>query len=151
MKFRALKLKRDPNCPVCGDHPTVTELIDYEQFCGIAPPSRQEPAPPPDFEASVHDLEARLKKGDVWLLDVREPREYEINRIEGSTLIPLGELPKRLDEIPRDRDIIVQCKSGVRSAKAVNFLREKGFARTQNLRGGIIEWIARIDPSQASY
>ncbi len=151
MTFRTLKLKRDPNCPVCGDNPTVKELIDYDQFCGITPPAQTEAPVEPDFEISVTDLKERLDKKDIFLLDVREPREYEINRIEGSTLIPLGELPRRLDELPKDQDIAVHCKSGMRSAKAVRLLREKGFARSQNVRGGILEWIARVDPDQPTY
>ncbi|MFO7302890.1 MAG: molybdopterin-synthase adenylyltransferase MoeB [Acidobacteriota bacterium] len=152
MKFRTLKLQRDPNCPVCGDNPTVKELIDYEQFCGITPATTADASGvSPDLEMSVVELKERLDKGDIFLLDVREPREYEINRIEGSTLIPLGELPRRLDELPKDRDIAVQCKSGMRSAKAVNLLREKGFTRVRNVRGGIQEWIARIDPDQPTY
>jgi molybdopterin/thiamine biosynthesis adenylyltransferase/rhodanese-related sulfurtransferase/molybdopterin converting factor small subunit len=153
MKFRTLKLQRDPNCPVCGDHPTVTKLIDYEQFCGITPAVKAADSGKvaPELEISVVDLKARLDKGDVWLLDVREPREYEITHIEGSTLIPLGELPKRLDEIPKDRDIAIHCKSGVRSAKAMNLLKEKGFDRVQNVRGGILEWNARLDPDQPTY
>jgi molybdopterin/thiamine biosynthesis adenylyltransferase/rhodanese-related sulfurtransferase/molybdopterin converting factor small subunit len=153
MKFRTLKLQRDPDCPVCGDHPTVTKLIDYEQFCGITPQVKAADSGKvaPELEISVVDLKARLEKGDVWLLDVREPREYEITKIAGSTLIPLGELPKRLDEIPKDRDIAIHCKSGVRSAKAVNLLKEKGFNRVQNVRGGILEWNARLDPDQPTY
>ncbi|MCC7043832.1 MAG: molybdopterin-synthase adenylyltransferase MoeB [Acidobacteria bacterium] len=153
MKFRTLKLQRDPNCPVCGDRPTVTKLIDYEQFCGITPQVKAADSGKvaPELEISVVDLKARLEKGDVWLLDVREPREYEITKIAGSTLIPLGELPKRLDELPKDRDIAIHCKSGVRSAKAVNLLKEKGFDRVQNVRGGILEWNARLDPDQPTY
>ncbi|ODS52858.1 MAG: molybdenum cofactor biosynthesis protein MoeB [Acidobacteria bacterium SCN 69-37] len=153
MTFRTLKLQRDPDCPVCGDHPTVTKLIDYEQFCGITPQVKAADAGAvsPDLEISVTDLKQRLDAGDIWLLDVREPREAEITKIEGSTLIPLGELPKRLDEIPTDRDVAVHCKSGVRSAKAVNLLREKGFTRVRNVRGGILEWNARLDPDQPTY
>ena len=97
------------------------------------------------------DFALESGKGDVFLLDVREPREWEICRIETATLIPLGELPKRAGELPQDTDIIVHCKSGVRSAKAVNLLREQGFSRVRNLRGGILEWIERIDPSQPKY
>ena len=156
MKFRTLKLQRDKDCPVCGDNPTVKKLIDYEQFCGITPAVKaaDQGKVAPEFEISVVDLKARLDKNDVWLLDVREPREWEICRIDGATLIPLGELPKRLDEIPNGDgapDIVIHCKSGIRSAKAVNLLREKGFTRVQNLRGGILEWIARIDPDQPTY
>jgi sulfur-carrier protein adenylyltransferase/sulfurtransferase len=156
MKFRTLKLQRDRECPVCGDHPTVTKLIDYEQFCGITPAVKaaDQGTVPPEFEVSVGDLKARLDRRDVWLLDVREPREWEICHIEGATLIPLGELLKRLDEVPSGPgapDIIVQCKSGIRSAKAVNLLRERGYTRVQNLRGGILEWIARIDPDLHAY
>ncbi len=100
MKFRTLKLQRDPECPVCGDHPTVTKLIDYEQFCGIAPAAKPANALTPEFETNVEDLKARVDRGDVFLLDVREPVEWDIARIEGATLIPLGELPKRKDELP---------------------------------------------------
>ena len=153
MKFRTLKLQRDPACPVCGDNPTVKQLIDYEQFCGITPAVKAADSGKvaPELEISSSDLKARIDKKDVWVLDVREPREYEINRIPGSTLIPLGELPKRLDEVPKDQDVVVHCKSGVRSAKAVNLLKEKGFTRVQNLRGGILDWIARVDPDQPTY
>jgi adenylyltransferase/sulfurtransferase len=156
MKFRTLKLQRDPACPVCGDKPTVKQLIDYEQFCGITPAVKAADSGklPAELEVTVGQLKERLDRRDVFLLDVREPREYDICHIEGSTLIPLGELPKRLTELPRGADapdIIVHCKSGVRSAKAVNLLRGEGFDRVQNLRGGILEWIARIDPSQPTY
>jgi len=154
MKFRTLKLQRDVECPVCGDHPTVTKLIDYEQFCGITPPPKHQPATPAGFDITVHELKTKLDKGEVWLLDVLEPAEWAINHIEGATLIPLGELPKRLAEVPNGPgapDIVVQCKTGVRSAKAANFLKSKGWTRVQNLKGGIAEWIARIDPSQPTY
>jgi molybdopterin/thiamine biosynthesis adenylyltransferase/rhodanese-related sulfurtransferase/molybdopterin converting factor small subunit len=156
MKFRTLKLQKDRDCPVCGDHPTVTKLIDYEQFCGITPQVKaaDKGTLPAELETSVEVLKQRLDRGDVFLLDVREPREWDIAHIEGATLIPLGELPKRLDELPQGPDapdIIIQCKSGVRSAKAVNLLREQGFERVQNLKGGILAWISRIDPTLHSY
>jgi len=151
-----LKLQRDKACPVCGDHPTVTKLIDYEQFCGITPPTKaaDQAKVSADQEVSVSDLKARLDQRNVFLLDVREPREWEIAHIEGATLIPLGELPKRLNELPDPTtgpEIVVSCKTGIRSAKAVNLLRERGYTRVKNLRGGIIEWIARIDPTLHTY
>ena len=149
MRFRELKLRRDPACPVCGDHPTVTTLIDYDQFCGIAPPTGPVP------EMTVAELKARIDRGDrLFILDVREPNEFQICRIVGSTLVPLGELPRRLAELPSGPDapdIVVHCKMGGRSAKAVRQLTEKGFTRVQNLKGGILEWIDRIDPTQAKY
>jgi molybdopterin/thiamine biosynthesis adenylyltransferase/rhodanese-related sulfurtransferase/proteasome lid subunit RPN8/RPN11/molybdopterin converting factor small subunit len=152
MRFRELKLRRDPACSVCGDHPTVRALIDYDQFCGVAPAAT---AAAPIPETTVQDLKARLDRGDrVFVLDVREPNEYQICRIAGSTLIPLGELPKRLDELPAGADapdIVVHCKMGGRSAKAVRQLVDKGFTRVQNLKGGILEWIDQIDPTQPKY
>lgn len=153
MKFRTLTLRKDKDCPVCGDHPTVTKLIDYDVFCGITPQVKaaDKGTISPDLETNVENLKERLAKKDVFLLDVREPNEFDIARIAGSTLIPLGELPKRLSELPKDEDIIVHCKSGVRSAKAVNLLRENGFTRVQNLKGGILEWISRIDPTLHRY
>jgi len=152
MDFRTLKLQRDPDCPVCGDAPTVTELIDYDQFCGVTPHANAG-ALPAELETTVVDLKARLDGGDgTWVLDVREPHEYDICRIEGSTLIPLGDLPKRLAELPDDgRPIVVHCKSGVRSAKAVRLLREQGFGTATNLKGGILEWIRTVDPRQPMY
>ena len=160
MRFRELKLRRDPDCPVCGDHPTVTELIDYEQFCGVAPaaPAGAETQTDGDGadnagdEATVEQLKARIDRADgVFVLDVREPQEFQICRIPGSTLIPLGDLPKRLGELEGRGEMIVHCKSGVRSAKAVKLLREAGFTRAQNLRGGILRWIDAVDPSQPKY
>jgi len=153
MRFRELKLRRDPDCPVCGDNPTVTELIDYDQFCGITPPS-DEPADDGSqaWEITSLQLKKRLDAGDALLvLDVREPNEYQINRIDGSVLIPLGELPRRYQELPRDRRIITQCKVGARSAKAMEFLKSVGFEDVLNLRGGILEWIDTVDPSQPKY
>jgi adenylyltransferase/sulfurtransferase len=153
MRFRELKLRRDPECPVCGDHPTVTKLIDYEQFCGMRPePDQSAAAPGSDREITPVELKRRMDAGDEMLiLDVREPNEYQINRIAGSTLIPLGELPRRYQEIDRDQEIVALCKMGARSAKAMDFLRSVGFTRVKNLRGGILEWIDKVDPSQPKY
>ncbi len=158
MTFRTLKLQRDPQCPVCGDHPTVKTLIDYEQFCGITPATQAAASGEMDdnaYETTVEQLKDRLDRQEpVWILDVREKNEYDIARIPGSTLIPLGELPRRLDEIPQGPgapDIVVHCKMGGRSAKAVNLLREKGFERVKNLKGGILAWSDRIDPRVRKY
>ncbi|HET7695354.1 MAG TPA: molybdopterin-synthase adenylyltransferase MoeB [Vicinamibacterales bacterium] len=152
MAFRELKLRRDPDCPICGEHPSIRALIDYDQFCGITPAAQAAPAVP---ETTVEDLKARLDRGDrVFVLDVREPAEYQISRIAGSTLIPLGELPKRLAELPSGAgapDIVVHCKMGGRSAKAVKQLIDAGFTRVQNLKGGILAWSDRIDPTQPKY
>ena len=151
MRFRELKLRKDPECPACGDNPTVTELIDYDQFCGIVP----EAAKSDDAsggDTTVEQLKDRIDRQDgVFILDVREPQEYQICRIPGSTLIPLGDLPKRLTELEGRDDMVVHCKSGVRSAKAVKLLHEAGFKKASNLRGGILAWIDRVDPSLPKY
>ena len=157
MEFRTVKLRRDPACPICGDHPTIHALIDYEQFCGIGPAAdaASSNAQAPDDETSVETLKARLDRHDpIWILDVREPQEFRICRLPGSTLIPLGELPKRLSEVPQGPnapEVVVHCKSGVRSAKAVALLREHGYLRVSNLTGGILAWITKIDPSLPKY
>jgi adenylyltransferase/sulfurtransferase len=153
MKFRELKLRKDPDCPVCGTHPTVTKLIDYEQFCGVKPATAAAPEGGIDKEREITsaDLKAMMDRGEQpFVLDVREPQEYQINRIPGSVLIPLGEIAQRYGELPKDVEIIAQCKSGVRSAKAADFLRQKGF-RVKNLKGGILGWIDQVDPSQPKY
>ena len=150
MRFRELKLKKDPECPVCGENPTVRELIDYKQFCGVTP--RPATATEEAGDATVEQLKARLDRQDsVFVLDVREPQEYQICRIPGSTLIPLGDLPRRLHELDGCDDMIVHCKSGARSAKAVKLLHEAGFKKTKNLRGGILAWIDGVDPSLPKY
>ena len=155
MKFRELKLRKDPECPVCGTHPTVTKLIDYEQFCGMRPePELTEVlgVGANDWEITAVELKKKLDAGETPLIvDVREPNEYQINRIAGSTLIPLGELPRRYQELPRDREIILQCKTGARSGRAQDFLKSVGFARVKNLKGGIRDWIDKVDPSQPKY
>ena len=152
MKFRELKLRKDPDCPVCGTHPTVTALIDYEQFCGVGPAASGTPQSTDDArEITTLDLKARLDRGDrLVVLDVREPQEYQINRIGGSVLIPLGELGQRYGELDPSVEIVAQCKSGMRSAKAAEFLREKGY-RVRNLKGGILDWVDKVDPSQPKY
>ncbi len=153
MKFRELKLRKDPECPVCGTNPTVTKLIDYEQFCGIRPePAQTSGAAVNDWEITPVDLKKKLDAGETpFILDVREPNEYQINKIPGSVLIPLGELPRRYQELPRDREIVTQCKMGGRSAKAQDFLKTVGFTNVKNLRGGILEWIDKVDPTQPKY
>jgi adenylyltransferase/sulfurtransferase len=153
MRFRELTLRKDPDCPVCGTHPTVTALIDYDQFCGIAP-ALTSPAPAGDSstDMTVLQLKARIDAGTrPFILDVREPTEYQINRIEGSVLIPLGELPQRHRELDPTAEIVCQCKSGVRSAKAAAFLRQQGFTNVKNLTGGIMAWVDQVDPSQPKY
>jgi len=158
MEYRKITVRKDPNCAVCGDHPTVTELIDYEQFCGMpaveAEPVAQAQAgsDTANTDITVLELKARRDKGeDLFVLDVREPHEYQINRIEGSTLIPLGDLPDRFSELDPNREIVAQCKSGMRSARAAAFLRDQGFKNVRNLKGGILAWIDQVDPSQMKY
>ena len=154
MRFRELKLRKDPDCPVCGEHPTVTQLIDYEQFCGLTPaaPPAAASATEDEDQATVEELKGRLDRHESFLLlDVRELREFEICRIPGSVLIPLGELPSRLSELEGRDDMIVHCKSGARSAKAVRLLREAGYSKARNLKGGILAWISRIDPTLPKY
>jgi adenylyltransferase/sulfurtransferase len=152
MRFRELKLKKDPDCPVCGTHPTVTKLIDYEQFCGIHPAAPESAAVNTETEITSVELKQRLDRGDkLRIVDVREPNEYQINRIAGSVLIPLGEVPRRYNELNPDEEIVVQCKMGGRSAKAADFLRSVGFKRVLNLKGGILDWIDKVDPTQPKY
>ena len=151
MRFRELKLRRDPDCPICGDHPTIHELIDYDQFCGVVPAHTQ-PASAGVPEVTVEQMKAKMDRGeDFFLLDVREPNEFQICRIEGAKLIPLGELAQRTGELDKNREMIVHCKMGGRSAKAVSLLQERGFNRVSNLKGGILAWIDRVDPSQTKY
>ena len=166
MKFRTLKLRKNPDCPVCGTHPTVTALIDYDQFCGIEKPKSVGPlevsqskavadAPIVDGipQVSVQELKRRIDAHeDVFVLDVREPHEVKIVNI-GAPLIPLGELPKRLDELAaeKDRNIVVHCKSGGRSQKAAQFLKSAGFPHVENLAGGILAWAEKIDPTLPKY
>jgi molybdopterin/thiamine biosynthesis adenylyltransferase/rhodanese-related sulfurtransferase len=154
MRFRELKLKKDPDCPVCGTHPTVTKLIDYEQFCGVGPAREEEKEVlgKQGTEITAVELKQRLDRGDrLTIVDVREPNEYQINRIEGSILIPLGEIPRRYAELNKDDELIMQCKSGARSGRAADFLRSVGFTRVLNLKGGILDWIDKVDPSQPKY
>ena len=152
MRFRELKLRKDPDCPVCGTHPTVKQLIDYEQFCGIRPAAPEPVAVNSATEITAVELKRRLDRGDtVKIVDVREPNEYQINRIPGSQLIPLGDIPKRYEELDPNEEIVVQCKSGVRSGKAADFLRSVGFKRVLNLKGGILDWVDKVDPSQPKY
>jgi adenylyltransferase/sulfurtransferase len=151
MKFRELTLRKDPDCPVCGTHPTVTKLIDYEQFCGVQA-AVEEPVSGGTTEISAVDLKKRLDRGDVLtIVDVRDSSEYQINRINGSILIPLGDIPKRYVELDPNDEFVMQCKVGARSAKAADFLRSKGYKKVSNLRGGILEWIDKVDPSQPKY
>lgn len=152
MKFRELKLRRDPECPVCGDHPTVRELIDYEQFCGIEPQKGAAGPAMNEWETDVVTLKHRLDAGDqIFVLDVREPHEYQICSLPDSVLIPLGSLPTRVSELNSEDEIVVHCKSGMRSAKAVEFLKKSGFSKVKNLTGGILAWSEQIDPTVPKY
>jgi molybdopterin/thiamine biosynthesis adenylyltransferase/rhodanese-related sulfurtransferase len=150
MRFRELKLRKNPECPACGEHRTITELIDYEEFCGI----RGEEAPAPQVqvpEIAPRELKARLDRGDnVFILDVREPHEYQICNLSGY-LIPLGDLARRAHELDSSREIVAHCRSGKRSAEAVEFLRKAGFRKVWNLKGGILAWSDEVDPSVPKY
>jgi sulfur-carrier protein adenylyltransferase/sulfurtransferase len=150
MRFRELKLRRNPECPVCGVHPTIHELIDYQEFCGI-PNQEHEPAPVAGDIDPV-EVKAKIDRGDSFvLIDVRETHEYQICRIEYAKLIPLGDLPKRVNELDSADEIVAHCKSGVRSAKAVDFLKQAGFKKVRNMKGGILAWSDKVDPSVPKY
>jgi adenylyltransferase/sulfurtransferase len=150
MKFRELKLRRNPECPVCGDHRTITELIDYHQFCGIPQNPVQEA--PVTGEIEPKEVKEKQDRGDNFVLvDVREPHEYQIAKIPGAKLIPLGDLPKRLNELDPKDEIVMHCKMGGRSAKAVDLLRQNGFTKVRNMIGGITRWSDTVDPSVPKY
>src|SRR6267143_482114 len=151
MKFRELKLRKDPQCPLCGENPTITELIDYEMFCGISP----EPAVPasnPD-EVSVQEMKRAIEnpKIGIKVIDVREPDEYQIAHIDGVPLFPLSTLQQRFTELDSNQALYVHCKSGVRSLKALKFLREQGFKYLKNVKGGITAWADEIDHNVPKY
>jgi molybdopterin/thiamine biosynthesis adenylyltransferase/rhodanese-related sulfurtransferase len=149
MRFRELKLRRNPECPVCGDHPTVTELIDYEQFCGIVPEPAQTDA---SYEITPIEVAAWLKRDDPpFLLDVREPNEWDIGHLPGATRISVNELADRLGELDTAREMVVYCRSGVRSGRAVDLLRGTGFRKVKNMTGGILRWSDEVDPSIPKY
>jgi adenylyltransferase/sulfurtransferase len=150
MKFRELKLRKNPNCPMCGQHRTINQLIDYYEFCGV----RGEEAPAPNLqvpEITPRELKSRLDRGDdLFILDVREPHEFQICNLNGH-LIPLGELPRRVHELDSSREIVAHCRSGKRSAEAVDFLRKAGFRKILNLKGGILAWSDEVDPLVPKY
>jgi len=151
MKFRELKLRKNPECPICGPNRSIHALIDYDQFCGIHP----EPPPSPgltEFEISVTDLKQKMDRGDSFvLIDVREPHEADICTIPGARLIPKGTVPTRVSELNSADEFVIHCKSGMRSAQVVDFLRKAGFRKVKNLRGGILAWSDEVDPSVPKY
>jgi adenylyltransferase/sulfurtransferase len=150
MKFRELKLRRNPECPLCGESPTITKLIDYDAFCGVAP----QPVEVSDWEVTPAQLKAELDSGRrITIIDVREPHEWQISNLSayGSRLIPLGEFASRVGELNPDDDIVVQCKLGGRSAKAYETLKQSGFRKIRNLKGGIIAWADQVDPTLQKY
>jgi len=150
MRFRELKLRRNPECPVCGDHPTITKLIDYQEFCGI--PQQHQEAAPVDGDIEPTEVKEKLDRGDRFvLIDVREPHEYQICNIPQAKLIPLGDLPKRVNELNSADEIVAHCKSGMRSSKAVDFLKQAGFKKVRNMKGGILAWSDKVDPSVPKY
>jgi len=149
MKFRELKLRKSADCPICGEHRTIHELIDYEQFCGIRGQEQQEEIAVPEMTPA--ELKQRLDAGEAtYILDVREPHECQICSL-GGHLLPLGELPSRVHELNTADEIVVHCRSGVRSARAVDFLRKTGFRKVWNLKGGILAWSDQVDPTVPKY
>lgn len=150
MRFRELKLRKNPDCPVCGTHRTITKLIDYQEFCGV--PKAPPPAPPAASEIEPQEVKARIDRGDKFILiDVREPHEYQICNIPFAQLIPLGTVAARLGEFSKDADIVLHCKSGVRSGKAQAIFKEAGFKHVLNMKGGILAWSDKVDPSVPKY
>ncbi|HSY14295.1 MAG TPA: molybdopterin-synthase adenylyltransferase MoeB [Verrucomicrobiae bacterium] len=150
MRFRELKLKKNRECPVCGENPTVKELMDYDQFCGIR--GEEKPATGNIADMTPEELKQKMDAGDkdLFVLDVREPNEYQICNL-GGHLIPLNDLPKRVDELDKSKEIVVHCKMGGRSAKAVDYLKQQGFTNVHNLVGGINAWAERVDPKMPKY
>lgn len=150
MTFRTFKIRRDPKWAVGAPHPTIKGLIDYEQFCGIR--GEAKPQATAQGDITPKQLKARIDAGEnLFVLDVRNPNEFAICRIPGTTLVPLPELPSRLGEVPRDREVIVHCKSGMRSAKAIEFLKQQGYTKLVNLTGGILAWADTVDPGMTRY
>ncbi|MBI3942852.1 MAG: molybdopterin-synthase adenylyltransferase MoeB [Chloroflexi bacterium] len=157
MRTREMKVRKDPTCPICGEHPTIDHLIDYEQFCGV--PVGQEAVIGdqlgPEWEITPTELAQRFKNGTNGgrpvLIDVREPHEWEICHIPQAQLIPLDQLPSRLNELDTADEIVLQCRSGVRSARALRFMRDAGFRKLKNLKGGILAWSDEVDPSMPKY
>ena len=152
LRFKEFKIRKDPSCPICGDHPTIHELIDYDQFCGI-PQADAEAAKELEVPTiTATELKTKIDRKDKFVLvDVREPFEYDISRIPGSKLIPLGELPARLSELDSADEIVLHCKVGGRSAKALRVLQEAGFRKLNNLQGGITAWSDDVDPTTPKY
>jgi len=149
MKFKELRVRKDPECPVCGKNPTVTELIDYEAFCGVTDDIAQFAS---QLSVTPRELSQMRDRGeDVVLIDVREPHEWEIARIEGASLIPMGEVPGRISEIPQTGNVLVYCKVGARSAEVLKFLHQVGLTNTKHLAGGIEAYAAQVDPSIPRY
>ncbi|MBL9138000.1 MAG: molybdopterin-synthase adenylyltransferase MoeB [Verrucomicrobiales bacterium] len=151
MKFKELKLRRDPQCPLCGEHPSIHQLIDYEQFCGV---TSEPPAPDHNSdEVTVQDMKKALgdSKSGIKVIDVREPDEYQIAHVAGVPLIPLSLLPQRFTELDPNQQIYIHCKSGVRSLKALRFLREQGFKYVKSVKGGILAWADEVDSSVPKY
>jgi molybdopterin/thiamine biosynthesis adenylyltransferase/rhodanese-related sulfurtransferase len=154
MRFRELKLPKDPHCPVCGEQPSITTLTEYEGYCEVSRPGGAGTHEGEDtgMDITVKELKERMDRGDApRLIDVREPHEYEICNIPGAELIPAGQLAQRLDEFDKNAEIVVHCKSGGRSGRAVEMMRAKGFTNARNLTGGILAWIDQIDPSLKKY
>jgi adenylyltransferase/sulfurtransferase len=151
MKFRELKLRRDPHCPVCGENPTITKLIDYDQFCGILP-EPEIPTVNPD-EVSVQDMKRAMddRKLGIRVIDVREPDEYQIAHIEGVPLFPMSTLEQRFTELDPNQTLYIHCKSGIRSLKALSFLRLQGFKYVKSVKGGISAWSDEIDHTIPKY
>jgi adenylyltransferase/sulfurtransferase len=150
MHIRELTFARDAGCPVCGDEPTVTELIDYDAFCGVVNESDASELTP--FEITPAEVKARIDRGDEFqLIDVRNPHELDICSIEGATLIPLPALPARMGELDPEGDIVIFCRSGKRSDTAVQYLRAQGFTRAKNMVGGVLRWSDEVDPTMAKY
>ncbi len=148
MQVRMVKVRKDPQCPICGEHPTIRELIDYEEFCGVEP----EPVLAEELEITPRELKRRLDRGErLFLLDVREPHEWQIAHLPGATLIPMNRIPACLHELPTTDEIVVYCKTGGRSAQVLRFLYNAGFRRIKNLKGGINRWAIEVDPSVPRY
>ncbi len=156
MTFREVKLRKDPNCPICGEHPRITELIDYDEFCGTPGLHANTPSADPVPEITVHELRRRLQEAELdrtntWLVDVREPYEWQIVRFPHAKLIPMRDIPQHLDELRQADEILVYCRSGARSADVVRYLAAQGFKNAKNVRGGILAWAREIDPSTPVY